>query len=413
MHRTKSVCIVLLLVGILFSCGTPLDPFPPREFRQLTLSESELVASSNSFGLHLLRMLNAGEHGTNVFISPLSVSLALGMTMNGAAGETFIALRATLGFEEMDESAINESYRGLIQLLYSLDPVVTIQIANSIWYMEGFPVKESFLETNNRYFDASVNAINFSHPDVSKTINTWVNDKTRGKIKEIVPDAIPDDIVLYLINAIYFKGDWKYQFDKKNTLSVPFRLLDGSSKSVQMMSGKAPIRYVFTDEYTVAELPYGDGYYNMTIILPAGFDRIESFVESLSETTWNTIIGSLPESGSEIDIRIPKFKLEYAKELNEVLKALGMEVAFERGRADFTGMYNKEQTSGENLFISTVDHKAVIEVNEEGSTAAAATSVGMGRTSVKPEIIVDRPFVFAIRENYTGTIVFIGTCVEP
>jgi serine protease inhibitor len=413
MRRTKSVCIVLLLVGILFSCGTPLDPFPPREFRQLTLSESELVAASNSFGLNLFRTLNAGEHGNNVFVSPISVSLALGMTMNGAAGETFTAMRGTLGFAGMNETAINESYRGVIQLLYSLDPVVTMQIANSIWYMEGFPVKESFLETNNRYFDAAVNAINFSHPDASKTINAWVNDKTRGKIKEIVPDAIPDDIVMYLINAIYFKGDWKFQFDKKNTRAAPFRLPNGSSKSVPMMSGNAPIRYAFTEEYTVAEIPYGGSYYNMTIVLPAGFDTIESFVESLSETTWNTIIGSLPKSDSEIDIRMPKFKLGYAKELNDVLKALGMEVAFERSRADFSGMYNKEQTSGENLFISTVDHKAVIEVNEEGSTAAAATSVGMGRTSVKPEIIVDRPFVFAIRENHTGTIVFIGKCVEP
>jgi serine protease inhibitor len=412
MCRTNSVCIVLLLVGILFSCGTPLDPLPPREFRPLTLSESELVAAANSFGLNLFREINAGEHDANLFISPISVSLALGMTMNGAANETFRAMRATLGFEEMDEDAINESYRGLIRLLKGLDPAVTMQIANSIWYYEGFPFKDSFLDVNKQYFDAEIAGMNFSHPDAAKTINNWVNDNTQGKIKEIVPVPIPDDIVMYLINAIYFKGDWKYQFDKKKTHDASFRLPDGSLKSVKMMSGKSPIRYAITDAYTVAELPYGDGFYNMTIILPDRYDTIESFVASLSESRWNEIIGVLPESGSEIDIRMPRFRLEYKKKLNDVLKTLGMEIAFEPYDADFTRMYFKEQFP-ENLFISTVDHKTFVEVNEEGTVAAAATSVGMGPTSLPPEIVIDRAFVFAIRESHSGSIVFIGKVVEP
>ncbi len=412
MSRVASVCVTLVLVGIMFSCGTPIEPLPPSEFRPLTSTEAKLVAAANDFGLNLFREINAAEPDGNVFIAPVSVSLALGMTMNGAANGTLGAMQQTLGFGGLDEDAINESYRGLIGLLTGLDPAVTMQIANSIWYYQGFPFKESFLESNREYFDAEVAGLNFSSPESPSRINNWVKSRTGGHIEKIVPDKIPDDIVMYLINAIYFKGDWKYRFDTKKTRNGQFRLPDGSTKEVKMMSREMPIRYAITEEYVVVDLPYGNGFYTMTIVMPDGIDEIESFAADLNERRWNEITSSLPENENEIMVHLPRFRLEYQIKLNETLKKLGMAIAFDADYADFSRMYHKELYF-ENLYISTVDHKTYIDVNEEGTVAAAATSVGVTFTSLKPEILVDRPFIFAIRENHSGSLVFMGKIMNP
>ena len=231
------------------------------------------------------------------------------------------------------------------------------------------------------------------------------------KIKTIVPESIPDYIVMYLINAIYFKGDWTYQFDKQLTRDSPFQLADGGQATVHMMSREEehPVRLLRDGDLTVVDLPYSRQAYAMTIVLPAAADQAAGLATELSQERWDAWIAGL--KSDSIFVSLPKFTLEYAVRLNDVLKALGMAEAFDPCRADFTNMYDVRPP--DHAWIDDVRHKTFVDVNEEGTEAAAATSVGIGLTSAPPRIEVDRPFVFAIRERLTGTILFLGKIMNP
>jgi serpin B len=384
------------------------------EARPLTELEKSLVRTSNQFGLHLLRSVNQTESDKNVFISPLSVSMALGMTLNGANGTTEEAMRTTLGFSGMTQEEINASYHNLMELLQNLDPKVEFDIANSIWHRLGFTVEREFNETNQRYFESIVTGLDFSSPDASKTINSWVDTNTNGRIKEIVPDPIGRDVVMYLINAIYFKGTWTYQFDKEKTSDAPFYLPNGTTRTTNLMQLRGTLPYAETATYQTIELPYGDSLFSMIIVLPKQGESIEAFVNNLTDDSWSTLKDGLrAELGT---IYLPKFKLEYEKGLNDALKAMGMEIAFDPGRADFRRISQQVYDMGGRLFISEVKHKTFVQVDEEGTEAAAATSVEIGFTSVGPlEFVmrVDRPFFFVISEWGSGTLLFAGKIVEP
>jgi serine protease inhibitor len=376
--------------------------------RPLTSSEQSIVAADNSFGFRLFNAVNAGEPRKSLFISPLSVSMALGMTLNGANGTTRTAIMQTLGFAGMTQSDINASYRSLNALLTGLDPKVTFQIANSIWHRPELNVEESFKEVNRTYFNAEVNSLNFSDPAASAAINAWVRRCTNGKIEGIVPESIPSEIVLYLINAIYFKGAWTQKFDTAATKPDFFTLPDGSQSSCRMMHQKANVKYYAGAQAQVAELPYGDAGFSMAIILPAPGVSIDQFAAGFTQQYWSACSSAL--GSREIELAMPKFKFEYTTSLNDMLKSMGMSVAFSTTEADFTNI-----DKGGHLFISEVRHKTFVQVDEEGTEAAAVTSVGFGVTSAPqyPVMRVDRPFIFLIRENNTGTVLFIGKIVEP
>ena len=218
----KKVIYAILAVAILItplglSCGG---------VRGLTIGEQQLVESSNTFGFKLLNEVVEQDGDKNIFISPLSVSMALGMTLNGADGDTYAAMKQTLELAGLTEEEINKSYASLIELLRVLDTEVIFQIANSIWYRQGFPAEESFLDVCQQYFDAVVEGLDFDDPAAVDTINNWVNENTNGKIEGIVEPPIDPLTVMFLINAIYFKGTWKYEFDEQDTKSTPFYLLD-------------------------------------------------------------------------------------------------------------------------------------------------------------------------------------------
>jgi serpin B len=331
--------------------------------------------------------------------------MALGMTYNGADGDTKVAMEQTLELQGMSVQEINEAYRDLIGLLVTLDSLVQLHLANSIWYREGMAFEQAFLDINKEYFNAEISSLDFNSPTAGNTINDWVRENTRGKIETIVPSRIPPTVVMYLINAIYFNGSWTYEFNKDLTTDQPFTLLDGRERTVSMMSlgRRVDLALFQTDLVEGIELPYGDQGFTMLVLLPRTEVHIDEVVGTLAGDVWQSWMSGLREYSTPVSM--PKFTLEYEIQLNDVLAALGMGVAF-TGGADFSKML-----AGGGIWISEVRHKAFVDVNEEGTEAAAATSVVMDVSAGFP--VVDRPFLFVIREKYSGTIIFIGKVVDP
>jgi serine protease inhibitor len=383
---------------------SPLTSLP----RALTSAERSVSTAGNEFSLRLFQQINADHSQKNVFVSPLSASMALGMTLNGAAAGTFDAMRTTLAFGAATQQTINEGYKGLIDLLSGLDKSTTFQLANSIWYRQDFHFEQPFLDAGKTYFGADVRGLDFAATQAAlAAINGWVNTKTNGKIPTIV-DQIAQQDVMFLINAIYFKGSWRERFDPAETHDGTFRTSGGTTQTVKLMHRGGhdnKLRYFSTPEYQVADLPYGNDAWTMTILLPSENKSVDDVIAALTPQQWESITSGLAER-TGMDLYLPKFKLTWERTLNDDLTALGMGVAFDANAANFSHM------SPEQLFITKVKQKSFVDVNEEGTEAAAATSVGIGVTSLPPQFRVDHPFVFVIRERLSGTILFIGKVGE-
>ena len=412
MKTIRSIIPALLILLLGYSCEkTEVEKPGPKEIN-LTQKGKILVEADNLFGINLFKeVLEAAEPEENVMISPLSVSLALAMTYNGADGDTKEAMEKTLELSGFTVDEINENYKLLIDALASVDPKVLMSIANSIWYKQTFEVEQDFINVNQNYFYAEVSPLDFNNPDAVTTINNWVAEKTNDKITEIL-DAIPADAVMYLINAIYFKGIWKYEFDESDTEEKPFYLSDGTTKDVPMMVQEASFNYLSNDIMQAVEMPYGAGNYSMIILLPQSNKTPDDIIDQLSNENWNKWLNEFYEA-EKVQIHLPKFRFEYKNLLNDALKNMDMEIAFDPDNADFS----KINPNG-GLFISRVIHKTFIEVNEEGTEAAAVTAVEVSLTSAGGGdgtifFHVNQPFVFAIKEKYTNTIIFMGKVMEP
>jgi serine protease inhibitor len=412
----KRLCLLAIaLVPVAVGCAKdPVSPnAPPRITalpRALTTQEQQIIQADNRFAIKLLKETYQDSRDTllNLFVSPLSVAMALGMTYNGAATTTEAAMRSTLELDSMTVDEVNQANQSLIALLRGLDPRVQFEIANSIWYRLGFTVEQPFLDANRTYYDARVQALDFTVPTAVPTINAWVNDQTHGKIKDII-SVIPNDVMMYLINAIYFKGDWTQQFDKDLTAPLPFHLQDGSTISVPTMTygAKTAIRTTGTSTAQIIDLPYGGAAFSMTIVLPHENVSVGSVLSALTLNDWNTWIAGLDSANAEL--YLPKFKLENNLSLVKPLTGLGMGIAF----SDFADFSRINRAGG--LTITDVLHKTYVDVNEEGTEAAAVTAVVIGVICAcePPPIRVDRPFVFALRENLSGTILFMGVIRQP
>ena len=388
----------------------PLGELP----RDLTPQEMMLVEADRQFSYSIFKNTVAfdNEH-ENIIISPLSISMALAMTLNGAKGQTYTDMRDALYLNGMETEEINEAFRSLIDLLVTVDPEVAMKIANSIWHSDQFDVNQEFAGKMQTYFGAEVNAINFLDPDAPNTINQWVADKTEGLITELL-DEIDEDRIMYLINALYFKGDWLRQFDKNDTRRDNFRLESGESIQVDMMSqqGLFATHFNYDENVQMIELPYGDSLFSMSILMPADpntpIDRfIDEKVHANNLARWRS---NLSVDMRESTIEMPKFELEYEIEYSSILKAMGMEIAFTPHTADLSGFSEQGQN---NLYLDEVIHKVFIRVDEEGTEAAAVTSVGVMPTSMPPQMIVDRPFVFIIHERESGANLFMGKVKNP
>ncbi len=372
-------------------------------------AQDDVARADNAFGLKLLPAVYGQADGENIFISPLSIALALGMAYNGAAGATAEAMREALELGDLSLDEANEGYRALLERLTKLDPRVEFLPANSIWYRQGLDVKQGFLETGRRYFEAEIAALDFESPDAAPTINRWVAEATKGLIDQIVESPLEPDVVMYLINAIYFKGEWTTQFVPELTRSHGFNLADGGRVDVPMMQypHSARVGYFRGAGVEAVDLSYGDGAFSLTIVMPEEAGLIGGLVGSLTPSRWQGIVDGLERSS--MNVVMPKFKLEYELEMKDVLSSLGMGVAFAPSEADFSGIYDGRPP----VYISKVKHKTFVDVDEVGTEAAAVTGVTIMPTSMPPTVTVDRPFVFAIREQASGTILFVGVMMNP
>jgi serine protease inhibitor len=405
----------LFALVVLAACSDPNAPSGRAQPitalpRTLSSGEQAVIVGSNAFGFGLLRELDRTRADSNIFMSPLSASMALGMTMNGSAGQTFDEMRTALAFGTRSGAEINASYRSLIDLLRGLDKAVDFRIANAIWYRAGFPFEQTFLDESRQFFDARVSGLDFGAPTAVPTINDWVNQSTNGKIDKIVEGPIASDVVMYLINAIYFNGSWTTRFDKSQTRPDQFTTVSGTTAPIAMMRRTETVRVAETADAQVLDLPYGGGAFSMTILLPKPGKSIGAVVSSLTADSWQAAVSNT--TARSVELQMPKFSLRWEALLNDPLQALGMRQAFEGGRADFSRM---SSTAGDRLYISRVKQKSFVDVHEEGTEAAAVTSVEIRVTcACGPQVIrIDRPFMFAIRERLSGTIIFLGKIVRP
>lgn len=403
------VCALILTLSA-SSCDKEGEKQRVGKALELTDSEQQLVRQSNAAAFNLFEGVSEGlgTHDNSMF-SPLSLNAALAMTANGAKGATQEGIYAALGLQDADPQLINAYFKKIMEGLPEVDPTATLHLANSIWYRRGFTVLPEFLETNRANYKASVEALDFADAGATERINGWVSQQTRTKIPTIV-EQIPADMVMYLINAVYFKGIWQHQFDPRKTAKDNFIRSDEDALQTDFMQQEGNFLVHANEMADVIELGYGGGQYSMVIVRPKEGKGPSDIVAHLATmpSTWDQWMADM-QASNPLNLKLPKFKFSYERTLNSDLAALGMGLAFSN-QADFTGIH-----SGGNVQISEVKQKTFVEVNEEGTEAAAVTSVGAITTSARPmlEFVVDRPFLFAIRERASGLILFVGQVNDP
>ncbi len=399
------------IFGSLTSCektkdNTPGEPVPI----DLTVKEKAVVEAANEFAFDFFVPIVTEQKGTeNIMVSPFSVTSALSMTLNGAAGETFEAIRSALRYDDKTMDEINETYLKLIEEMIPVDERVIMEIANSVWVEQKFTPKQAFMEALVKWYLAEAKKIDVTDPGAVDLINAWIEDKTHDKIQDMVT-SLPDNLAMLLVNAVYFKGKWKHQFDKDDTHDRSFYVTPDAPVEVPMMYQKQNFAIAGTENATLVELPYGQGNYSMVIMLPDEGVSVEDAALTLTPENWEEWMKSFSAGTTEMEIYLPRFKYEYKRNLNNDLASLGMGIAFDPDNADFSNISDLQ------LYITDVLHQTFIETNEEGTEAAAATVVIFGTTSMPlptPVINVNRPFLYFIRETTTGTIVFMGQVADP
>lgn len=408
--------LLILILSLAFgysSCNKentdPEQDLTPKNI-ELTPKASEAIAGNNEFGVDLF-VRTAGDENGNMMISPLSASTALTMLLNGCGGNTYDQIKSMLKYPaSLTMEEVNAAYKSLVSQLLEADPKVNLALANAVFYRKGFIVKPPFLATMNDGFTAHIEGLDFISPSALQTINKWASDNTFGKVPKVL-DQISSDAVMFLMNALYFKGDWSYQFDKSLTEERPFYLSGGASLDVSTMTGEVGAKIVNGNSYRAIELTYGRTNFSMTLIVPE--ESITTFRSSLNAALWTSLTSSfdgMTGYGKTL-VFMPKFKFSYEKYLNGQLKSMGMTDAFVDGLANLSGI------SDGALFVDFVKQNTFIEVNEEGTEAAAVTTIGINLTSAgppqTPTFIIDKPFIFAIRERTTNTLLFIGQVVNP
>ena len=366
-----------------------------------------ITLSGNALGMAVLPEIKPDSKG-NAFISPTSLYMALAMAYNGADGETkeeiAEVLHTELGVEDM-----NRANASLLAMLDKDSKDITLNVANSMWLNGKFHLQQGFASNNQDYFNAELEVIDVTATGTVDKINGWVEDATGGKIKDMVAEPLNPDLVVMLLNAIYFNGDWQFAFDPKQTAPAPFYSEKGKSMEKQFMKMETVLDYMETDEFQAVALPYGEGDMSMNIFLPAEGTTLEEFTESLTSEKWESWKTGFSEQS--VSIEMPKFQLSYEVELNNVMKKLGMATAFQKG-ANFSKIIEEDDP----LWISLVKQKTFIEVDEKGTEAAAATQIDVVTESEGPKavsMVVDRPYFIAISDEQTGAILFMGAIRDP
>lgn len=389
---------------------TIVVPPPTRPEEPYPVSQDQ-VAATNTMGFDLLRQVHGlAAPDQNLFLSPPSVAMALAMVVNGAAGSTRDAILETLRLSGWEDEALNEAMAGLRQALSAGDLGVELTVANSLWGREGIPFRAEFLASGEHYYGARIEELDFNAPSASETINAWVAEQTRERILEIVPRDIQPETILYLINAIYFKGKWELPFRPEATHEQPFTRPDGSEVQAPMMSQEGDFAYGEGEGYQVVRLPYEGQRLNMLVVLPAKEHSVDELVASLDAQAWAEMLDRM--AVLEGYVALPRFAFSFGTSLVQPLKAMGMAVAFDKAGADFSRLHEAPWPT----WISDVRHKTFVEVNEEGTEAAAVTAIEVQAESMPLErfsFVADRPFLFAIQDSVTGSILFVGVLRDP
>jgi serpin B len=374
-----------------------------------TEKSAKIIAADNQFGFEIFQKVNASAgEPKNTMISPMSISLALAMVYNGTNGETKKQMEDMLHKSGLTPDDINQSYKELVAALSSHDPKVELAISNAIFYRNTFSVKNDFITTNQNYYQAEVAGLDFTKTaETLNKVNGWVNTKTKGKIHEILQEVNPED-VMYLLNAIYFNGEWQYRFDPKETTDLPFTKEDNQMVQVPTMTIENPYNYYNHESFQMLEMPYGSGKYSMLIFLPASGKNTNNVISLLTAENVDGWIQKMTEQKKKV--YLPKFEFKFDDSLVDELQVLGMTDAFNDAKADLSGI-----SDAAKLVISEVMHKSYIKVDERGTEAAAVTGITIGVTSmpIDNSFRADHPFVFAIREKDTKAILFIGKVMNP
>jgi serine protease inhibitor len=394
-----------IAIAVLFSacqsvdcCVEPVNNNPPN-LRTLSAGEAKISSSANNFAFDLFH--RTSKPNENTFISPLSVSVALGMVMNGASPETKQSILNTIDYGDLTAEQVNQSYKDLTALLLSMDKKVTMDLANSVWYSQEYTIVPSFSTTVDNYYDGRVQGLDFSNSESVGIINKWVEDKTNERIKNLIGNIDADDVMI-LINAIYFKGDWTYAFDKSKTYSTPFYLENGTTTSTKMMyADEVSLKCFSNEQVQLIDIPYGNEQFRFTILMPQGETKLADLSQMLDADILDIWLSK--SFGKTTEFEMPRFKMEWKRDLLSVLEDMGLHAA------GYTELTQDDLDYG----ISCIIHQSFIDVNEVGTEAAAATAIGIEVTSL-PEILrVDRPFIFLIREKHSNTVLFMGQFISP
>lgn len=414
-------CAFILLIAAI-SAGLAGTENPAK------VAEQAIVKGNNEFALRLFAKLRADKEGENLFFSPYSISTALAMTYAGARGRTEAQMAEVLGFPTflpkqahtstessrpvLNNTEFHSAFGTIIQELNQRGAkgAYELTVANALWGQRGCSFLKDYLESIETNYGGALHEVDFIQATEAarKTMNTWVEEKTKDKIKELIKKGVLDKWTrLVLTNAIYFKGNWASKFKEQNTKDAPFTLPSGKKTDAPMMNQKADFEYMETDTFQALELPYVDDELSMIIFLPRQTGGLTDLEQSLTTENLSNWLAGLHKR--EVVVFIPKFKMTSQFSLADVLKSMGMTDAFS-GKADFSGMTGKK-----DFCISAVIHKAYVDVNEEGTEAAAATAVVMKTTAIMRPLVfrADRPFLFLIRDNLTGSILFIGRVTNP
>lgn len=368
--------------------------------------------ADNAFGFRLLQTLATEQPDKNLFISAYSAATVLQMVANGAAGTTRTEMQSALATEALAPAKINSGNQTILHTLKKVDSNVTLMAANAIWYRQGLVVKPDFLKVNQDFFNATVAPLDFASPHAPEVINTWASDQTHGKIQKLADGMIdPGATALFLVNAVYFKAKWEEPFKARLTKNEPFHPQPNTSVTVPLMLKKGSFTYRRGTGYQAVRLPYQDERLAMYVFLPDAGSSPEALLKHLNGDAWQRVTRPGFEQ-KEGTLKLPRFKMEYDVNLIPALQSFGMKRAFDSMQADFSGI-------APQLFISGVRQKTFVEVKEEGTEAAATTAVVMEAASLPmpPKnpflMVVDRPFLFLIEEQSTGTILFSGIVHNP
>ena len=387
----------------------------PRQDIELSAVEQDLSEQTNAFAFNLLKTVYANETAhKNILLSPLSATLAFSMLNNGAAGTTQKEIQQTLGYGNVSPDAINKYLQKIINAMQELDSRGKFESANSIWIKQDYPVFNAFKQVNQQYYKAEIQNVDFSKPATVTAINNWVNEKTHGKITEILKEVEPFTRLI-LINALYFKGYWTDPFMKELTADAIFRTSTGSEQVVPMMRKTSGLAYSKLENCAAVELPFGNRAFSLVVVLPDEDTAITTVLEQMNGDWWKQLTdfdkffyeGYLEGIHYQVKLEIPRFKLAYDRTLNDDLKALGMRIPFAMGAADFSLITQKE-----DLAISLVKQKTFAQMDEEGMEAAAVTLIGMvGSANIEFTMVdfkVNRPFLYFIKEKSSGLVFFAG-----